>query len=150
MAALLVATLTDEELRYHIPNRGTFLLVERSATGSGQLRHLGMSPTAIAMEDDMMERLLALSLAGILVAPPVGLAGESALNGEASQTASEFSGKLPLPPVPYLDTMPWINFGWEANGPRMDTLLIPPSDVPATPKTSAFATNNSANAGGGE
>src|SRR4051812_47839862 len=75
MAALLVATLMDEELCYHIRNRGTFLLVERSATGSGQLRHLGMSPTAIAMEDDMMERLLALSLAGILVAPPVGLAG---------------------------------------------------------------------------
>ena len=97
----------------------------------------------------MMERLLALSLAGILVAPPVGLAGESALNGHTPQTASEW-GKLPLPPVPYLDTMPWINFGWEANGPRMDTLLIPPSDVPTTPKTSAFATNNSANAGRGE
>jgi hypothetical protein len=150
MAALLVATLTDEELRYHISNRGTFLLVERSATGSGQLRHLGMSPTATDMEDDMMERLLALSLAGILVAPPVGLASESALNGQAPQTASQFSGKLPLPPIPYLDTMAWINFGWEAKGPRMDTLLMPPSDVPAIPKNSAFATNNSANAGGGD
>jgi hypothetical protein len=63
------------------------------------------------MEDDMMERLLALSLAGILVAPPVGLASEGALNGQAPQTASAFSGKLPLPPVPYLDTMPWIKGG---------------------------------------
>lgn len=53
----------------------------------------------------MMKKLLALSLAGILVAPPVALASESALNGRALEAASAFSGKLPLPPIPYLDTM---------------------------------------------
>jgi len=59
-----------------------------------------------------MERLLALLLAGALVAPQVGQASESALNNDrARQAASEFPEKLPLAPIPYLDTMPWMNFG---------------------------------------
>src|SRR3954471_9238643 len=135
MTGPLLATFADEE-PYSRQEHFSWLSVRRpdranSATLGG--------PTATDMEDDMMERLLALSLAGILVAPPVGLASEGALNGQAPQTASQFSAKLPLPPIPYLDTMAWINFGWEAKGPRMDTLLMPPSDVPAIPKHSALA-----------
>ena len=99
----------------------------------------------------MMKKLLALSLAGILVAPPVGLASESALNdGKASQTAAAFSGELPLPPVPYLDTMPWINFDWKSKGPQIDTLLLPPSDVLTITKNSAFADNISLSRDRGE
>jgi len=58
----------------------------------------------------MMERLLALLLVGTLVAPQVGQASESALNNDgAGLAASKFAERLPLPPIPYLDTMPWMN-----------------------------------------
>jgi hypothetical protein len=109
-----------------------------------------MSPTATSTEDDMMKKLLALSLAGILVAPPVALASESALNGRALEAASAFSGKLPLPPIPYLDTMPWMNFGLEAKGSQIDTVLLPPSNLQLILKNSEFADNKTTSAGRGE
>jgi hypothetical protein len=90
----------------------------------------------------MMERLLALLLAGALVAPELGRASESKLNNEGERAA--FSEKLPLPPVPYLDTMPWINFGSESKGPRIDTLLLPDFNLSPIPKSSAFANSTAA------
>ena len=97
----------------------------------------------------MMERLLALLLAGALVAPQIGQASESALNNDsARQAASKFPEELPLPPIPYLDTMPWINFGSQSKGPGIDTCESPvslstrPVDAPAVPKNSAFAYND--------
>jgi hypothetical protein len=107
-----------------------------------------MSPTATFTEDDMMERLLALLLAGALVAPQVGLASESELHGGGvgqATTASGFAENLPLPPIPYLDTMPWMNFGSESKGPTVDTLLPPNFVVPAIPKNSAFTQNDALN-----
>jgi hypothetical protein len=99
------------------------------------------------MEDDMMERLLALVLAGALVAPQTSLANESVLkNNGARQQAEKFSENLPLPPIPYFDTMPWIGFGSVSKGPGIDTLLVPDFNGPAIPKNYAFATNSSANA----
>jgi hypothetical protein len=74
-------------------------------------------------EDDMMKGLLALSLAGALVAPQLTQASESKLEGEGRRNIA-FSVALPLPPIPYLDTMPWISLGLE-RGPRIDTLLLP-------------------------
>lgn len=71
----------------------------------------------------MMKGLLALSLAGALVAPQLSLASESKLDGEGRRNVS-FSAGLPLPAIPYLDTMPWISLGFE-KGPRIDTLLLP-------------------------
>jgi hypothetical protein len=71
----------------------------------------------------MMERLLALLLAGALVAPQASQASESALNNDrARQAASEFSEKLPLPLIPHLDTMPWMNFGSESKAPGIDVV----------------------------
>lgn len=91
----------------------------------------------------MMERLLALLLAGALVAPQIGQASESALNNDgARQAASKFPEKLPLPPIPYLDTMSWINFGSQSKGPGIDTLWLPNFDAPAVPKNSASAYND--------
>jgi hypothetical protein len=74
----------------------------------------------------MMERLLALLLVGTLVALQVGQASESALNNDgAGLAASKFAERLPLPPIPYLDTMPWMNFGSESKGPGIETLWLP-------------------------
>jgi hypothetical protein len=99
------------------------------------------------MEDDMMERLFALVLAGALVAPQTATASESQFRNEgASKAAARFSGDLPLPPIPYLDTMPWIGFGAEAKKPAIDTWLLPGFDLPPIPKSSAFAINKTGNA----
>jgi hypothetical protein len=107
-----------------------------------------MSLTTNFTEDDMMERLLALLLAGALVAPQISLASASELNNNGPrQAASKFPEKLPLPPIPYLDTMPWMSFGLESKGPGIDTLLLRDFQVPASPKHSAFANNSSWNAG---
>jgi hypothetical protein len=101
-----------------------------------------MSPTATIMEDDMMERLFALMLAGALVAPQAATASESEFSNDgARKTAARFSGNLPLPPIPYLDTMPWIGFGAESKAPGNATLLMPGFDVPTILKNPAFATN---------
>jgi hypothetical protein len=94
----------------------------------------------------MKEQLLALVLAGALVAPQVGLASESELNNDtARQAATKFPEKLPLPPIPYLDTMPWMNFGSESREARVDTLLRRSFVVPAMPKNSAFANSDAFN-----
>ena len=86
-----------------------------------------------------MKRLLALSLAGALVAPQLALASESRLDNDEPRASS--SGGLPLPPIPYLDTMPWITLGRE-KGPRIDTLLRPgPSPSPSA-DNSAVANAN--------
>ena len=90
------------------------------------------------MEDDMMKRLLAFLLAGALVAPQFVLASESRLSNDGERR-SGFSETLPLPPVPYLDTMPWITFGSKSKGPRIDTLLLPDFNLSPNTKNSALA-----------
>jgi hypothetical protein len=91
----------------------------------------------------MMKRLLAFVLAGALMAPTTGLASESAFNNDgARQAVSKFPEKLPLPPIPHLETMAWMNFDWETKGPRVDTLLPPSFVVAAIPKDSEFANSD--------
>jgi hypothetical protein len=85
----------------------------------------------------MMKGLLALSLASGLVAPQFALAIESRLDDEGPRQASISRG-LPLPPIPYLDTLPWINLGLE-KGPRIDTLLRPDLHFSPFPNNSAVA-----------
>ena len=87
-----------------------------------------------------MERLLALLLAGALVAPQVGQASERALNnGGERQAVAKFPEELRLPPIPYLDTMPWMNFGSESQGPGIDPLWLPNFNPPTATKNSASA-----------
>ncbi len=94
----------------------------------------------------MMERLFALVLASALVAPQTAMASESEFrNDGASKTAAGFSGNLPLPPIPYLDTMPWIGFGSESKSPATGIWSLPGFDVSPIPKSSAFATNSAGN-----
>ena len=97
-----------------------------------------------------MERLLAILLAGALVAPQAGLASESEFHSGGSGrdvTASGFAEKLPLPPIPYLDTMRWMTSGSESKGPRVDTLLLPNFVAPPIPKNLAFTSNDALNTG---
>jgi hypothetical protein len=127
--------------------RETFLLVQRSATSVGRrLQRRETSPTNNPTEDDMMERVLALLLAGTLVAPQTSLASESGLNDDgARQATSKFPDKLPLPPVPYLDTIPWIDLGSASKAPGIDILMQPEFNFPAIPKSSAWAVSGFGN-----
>ena len=94
-----------------------------------------------------MKRLLAFTLAGALMAPTTGLASENAFSNDgARQAAPKFPEKLPLPPIPHLETMPWMNLDLETKGPKVDTLLPPSFAVPAFPKNSGFANNDVFNA----
>ena len=86
-----------------------------------------------------MKKLLALSLAGALVAPQLGLASESRLNENGVQVS--ISDRFPLPAIPYLDTMPWINLGLQSRGPRIDTLLTPDLYHWTVSKNSGLASN---------
>jgi hypothetical protein len=62
----------------------------------------------------MTKELFALLMAG-------------ALRPNASQSAAgEF---LPLPPVPHLDTMPWVNSAPASEGLKIDTLFGPKLDT---------------------
>ena len=91
----------------------------------------------------MMKRLLAFVLAGALMAPTTGLGSERAFSNDGTRrAASKFPEKLPLPPIPYLETMPWMNLDLETKRPRVDTLLPPSFNVSAFPKYSAFANNH--------
>jgi hypothetical protein len=94
----------------------------------------------------MMKRLLALLLAGALMAPQFVQASESRFSNDEPRQAA-FSEKLPLPPIPYLDTMPWITFGSESRGPRIDTLL-PHFNLSPASKNSAFANSTATPLGG--
>src|SRR5256885_12767888 len=88
----------------------------------------------------MMERLLALLLAATLVAPQISMASESGPRGDGARHAvSKFPEKLPLPPIPYLDTMPWMNLESVSKEPGIDILMLP--DVPAILKNSTLANN---------
>jgi hypothetical protein len=88
----------------------------------------------------MMKRLLAFVLAAALMAPTAGVASESAFNNDgARKAASKFPEKFPLPPIPHLETMPWMNLDWETKGPRVDTQLRVGFVALAIPKDSAFA-----------
>jgi hypothetical protein len=88
----------------------------------------------------MKKGLFAFALASALVASQTATASESEFrNDGASKTATRFSGNLPLPPIPYLDTMPWIGFGAEAKSPGMGSFLMRNFDAPAIPKSPAFA-----------
>jgi hypothetical protein len=97
-------------------------------------------------EDDMMKKLLAFLLAGALVAPQIAAASESVFNKDGErQAVSKFPEKLQLPPVRFLETMPWIDFETQSKWRGIDTLLLPDLSVTAASKNSAYVGNSLSN-----
>jgi hypothetical protein len=81
------------------------------------------------MERTMSKELLALMVAGYLLIPHIT---EAFGNDRPTEPAGAQSilkrdswGKLTLPPIPYLDTMPWLVSGSALKGPKVDLLLDP-------------------------
>jgi hypothetical protein len=103
-------------------------------------RRVRNGPDHNPTEDDMMERLLAFLLAGTLVAPQISMASESGFREDGGrQAVSKFSEKLLLPPIPYLDTMPWMKLEAVSKEPGIDILMLP--NAPAISKNSTLAHN---------
>ena len=77
----------------------------------------------------MVTKLVACVVAGALLIPAAafGNDGNRAIQPRASEWKS--AGALPLPPIPYLETIPWLST--EATGPRqkVDQLLGPDLDT---------------------
>jgi hypothetical protein len=78
----------------------------------------------------MTKRLFALLLAGTLLVPLISpaLGSESTVGlGTPRHDPLQGSswGAFTLPPVPYLDTMPWLKSGSALKGPKIDILLGP-------------------------
>jgi hypothetical protein len=92
------------------------------------------------MEDDMMERLFAILLASALVAPQTATANDSKLTNDGSPKAT--TDNLHFPPIPYLDTMPWLGFGADSKNPGVGTLPLPAIDASPILKNPSFAAGN--------
>lgn len=78
----------------------------------------------------MTKGLIRLLIAGSLTVPHMTPAiGNDATVGLGSQGAYpsqvETWAALPLPPVPHLETMPWLTSGSFLRGPKIDMLLGP-------------------------
>ncbi|WFU31092.1 hypothetical protein QA635_31650 [Bradyrhizobium brasilense] len=71
--------------------------------------------------------LLALVVAGAMSLAAFGAYGVESPRG-AESTQGTFTG-LPLPPIPYLDTMPWLKWQPAAATMKID-ILLPPTSAP--------------------
>ena len=72
-------------------------------------------------------RIFAASFALAAMILPAGGFG---MDSTPRQTVDQAGNLLPLPPIPYLDSMRWMS--WTPNGPifKIDTLLVPDGDHP--------------------
>jgi hypothetical protein len=82
----------------------------------------------------MIKGLFALLMAGTLMVPHItpALGNESTVGlGAARDSLDRLSDweRLPLPPVPYLETMPWLSSGAASRGPKIDLLWGPKLDT---------------------
>jgi hypothetical protein len=82
------------------------------------------------MEADMKKELSALALAGTLMVPHITptLGSESTVDINVARPAPSQSASWkepPLPPVPYLDTMPWLASGSIWREPQIDSTWRP-------------------------
>ena len=88
----------------------------------------------------MHKGLFALLLAGTLMVPQNAFSLEGSV-GSASprpvQTQTVWD-RLPLPPIPYIDTMPWLDAGLAWGGPQVEALLrSEPAALPFLTRTAS-------------
>ncbi|WP_234683729.1 hypothetical protein [Bradyrhizobium monzae] len=76
---------------------------------------------------NLRQRLLALAMGSAMSLTAFGAYGVESPRG-AEPTQGAFTG-LPLPPIPYLDTMPWLKWQPAAATMKID-ILLPPTSAP--------------------
>ena len=76
--------------------------------------------------DRVVRRILTASMAAALTFPSLAAWG---LDGPRSklQSGNAFE-RIALPPIPYLESMPWLNWGSSQNTLKVDILLSPTLD----------------------
>jgi hypothetical protein len=91
-----------------------------------------------SITETLLTALLAL---GLVLASLPNLA---AVEGAPQVTAERAGHALPLPPVQYLESMPWMN--WDVSAPtlRIDTLMLPGGAPWGDPRNPQEATKGSA------
>jgi hypothetical protein len=75
----------------------------------------------------MTKGMFALLLAGALTVPHVPALGNDSTQGLGQAQSPQAGGDLQLPPIPYLDTLRWLDKG--VPGPKVDTLMGPKLDT---------------------
>jgi hypothetical protein len=92
----------------------------------GSLLSMQLMPGAhtLLLEDEMLKALFALSMAGTLLVPHMAPALGKDSVVRIRPVKSETWDALSLPPIPYLDTMPWL-FSEPAKRPKVDIWLNP-------------------------
>jgi len=88
-----------------------------------------------------MGNLLTATLALFLVL--ASLTNLAAVEGLSQVAAERVGHTLPLPPIQYLESMPWMN--WDASAPtlRIDTLMLPGGAPWGDPRSPQEATKGS-------
>ena len=72
----------------------------------------------------LVRRILAASMAALLMLPSLAAWGTDRLPGKPG-SADAFEEKITLPPIPHLESMPWITWNAGVNTPKADTLTPP-------------------------
>jgi len=83
----------------------------------------------------VVRRILTASVAAVLTLPSLAAWGFDGPRGKP-KSGNTFE-TIALPPVPYLDTMPWVKWNAGVNTLKVDTLLSPildPSGIKLTPE----------------
>jgi hypothetical protein len=86
-----------------------------------------------------MRSLITVLLASALTLPSLAAWG---MESSPKQAAAKAGDMLPLPPIPYLDSMPWMKWNTSAPTLRIDTLMSPsvtPWGILQTPQDRAKA-----------
>ena len=89
------------------------------------MSHLHTFSAPTETNRNLRQRLLAMLMGGAISMSAFGAYGTESPRG-ADTGQSAFTG-LPLPPIPYLDTMPWMKWQPEPAKMKIDILLPPPS-----------------------
>lgn len=90
------------------------------------MKHHAFSAPTETMRS-LRRHLPALAIGGAISMTAFGAYGMENPRG-AETTQGVFTG-LPLPPIPYLDTMPWMKWQPEAAKMKID-ILLPPTSAP--------------------
>jgi hypothetical protein len=86
-----------------------------------------------------MQNLITVLLASALTLPSLAAWG---LESSSKQAAAKAGNMLPLPPILYLDSMPWMKWNTSAPTLRIDTLMslrVTPWGILQTPQDRAKA-----------
>ena len=72
----------------------------------------------------LVRRILTASMAALLMLPSLAAWGTDRMPGKPG-SADAFEKKIALPPIPHLESMPWMTWNAGVNTPKVDKLMPP-------------------------